>query len=266
MLLTDDFVLLNYPRTGSTFARAAVRELYARRSGRLGRALQRLGLGSPGAVELELSIERTAAARRAGRRSQHGALSQIPASHRGKPVVSITRHPLDRAVSMYEHGFWREHPPGDLRTIRARFPRFPQLGFSDFLTLGLEFDLPNALQGVPLAAEVGPHTVHFVRFYAADPDAALRSLTDAAIEGGTFLERLPPVRFLHTEHLLEELTAFLQELGFGPEETAFLRQQPRVNVAGARQGRPWSDYFTPEEERAFRARERLLFRAFPEYA
>jgi len=266
VLLTERFVLLNYPRTGSTFARSALRALYRRREGPWGHALVRLGLAQASCRELLLPIERTATARREGRRSQHGALSQIPPSERGKLVVSIARHPLDQVVSAYEHGFWRAHPPGDEQVIRRRFPRFPELSFSQYLELTSEFDRTNVLQGVPLQADVGPCTLHFVRFFAVDPDAALARLSAESISSGEFLARLPPVRFLHTEHLAEELAAFLGELGFEAAETAFLRSLPRVNVAARRRGRPWSEYFTPEQERDFRWRERLLFQRFPEYA
>jgi len=265
LLLTDRFVLLNYPRTGSTFARNALRALYLRRGGAWKAALRRLGLTPTGIRELTLPIERTSAARREGRRSQHGAFSQIPREERRKIVVSITRHPLDRVVSGYELGFWRDHPPADPAVIRWRYPAFPDISFSEFLRMEVEFDTPNVLQGVPLRADVGPRTLHFVRFYAEDPDEALARLTDESIENGEFLRSLPELRFLHTENLADELSAFLQEIGFGAAETALLRRLPRLNVAGSRRNRPWADYFTAEEVADFRRRERLLFRKFPEY-
>ena len=229
MLLTDRFVLLNYPRTGSTFARQALRQLYARRAGLRGGLLQALGHGQ--VEELQLGILRTATARREGRRSQHGALSQIPPDHRHKPVVTITRHPFDRLVSFYEHGYWRSHPFGDREQLRERFPSFPELSFEEYLDYSAAFEVPDVLQGARPRADVGAQTLHFVRFYAADPEAALEQLTDEAIDDGSFLAGLPPVRFLHTERLVEELTAFLHDVGFAPEETAFLRELPRVNAA-----------------------------------
>ena len=266
MLVTDRFVLLNYPRTGSTFAREALRALHQRRTPAWRRALERLSLARPALVELELPIERTVTARREDRRSQHGALSQIPPGHRGKPVVSIARHPLDRAVSAYEHGFWRTRPLGDPQAIRDRFPSFPELSFDEYLEYGLAFEAPDVLQGACPQADVGPHTLQFLRFYSADPQATLAGLTDARIDSGEVLRSLPPVRFLHTERLVEELIDLLHDVGFGPGQTAFLRELPRVNAAGSRRGRAWREYFSPEQERAFRQRERLLFQVFPEYA
>ncbi len=102
MILTDQFVLLNYPRTGSTFVREALGSIY----GQSARRLQWLLPAKRKFRELLLPINRTTAALESGRRSQHGCYSQIPASHRGKPVLCVTRNPLERVVSQYEHGFW----------------------------------------------------------------------------------------------------------------------------------------------------------------
>lgn len=265
MILTERFVLLNYPRTGSTFVRAALRALHGLEGSRLPAVLLRWTPRGRRCRELTLPIERTASARRAGRRSQHGALHQIPASHRHLPVVSVTRHPLDREVSQYEHGFWREHPPAPLETLLARFPAWPALSFGEYRALQAEHGRADVLQGAPLRAEVGAQTLHFLRFFHPNPDAALAQLDDARIDDGSLLRELPPVRFLHTERLVPELRAFLHEHGFEPRATAFLEDWAPVNAAASRAGRPWSDYFDAEEERRFRREERLLFQLFPEY-
>lgn len=263
MIITPRFVALNYPRTGSTFVREALRTLSGADSP-LGRARERLGIG--GFRELKLPIERTLSARRVERESQHGAYGQIPDSCRDRLVMSVTRHPLDRAVSMYEHGFWRTSPPGDATAIAERFPEFPELDFGRYLELQSTLGFEDVLQEATLKADVGPNTLHFVRFYWPDPERALARLTDASIDDGSFLAGMPDVRFLHTEALADELRGFLIEMGYEEQATAFLLDQPAVNRAASRAGRPWSEYFTQEQERTFRYKERLLFERFPEYA
>ena len=264
MILTDEFVVLNYPRTGSTFVREALRALYQPRGRLWSKVLSRFGRGAR-FQELLLPIDRTLPALREGRHSQHGRYAQIPASHRGKPVVSVTRNPLDRIVSQYEHGFWRDHPIADPAALRRLHPSFPDLSFPEFLQMQATFGLPAVLQDVPLQAEVGPMTVHFVRFYYENPEAILAHMDDVAVESGEILHSMPPIRFLHTEKLAEELCAFLHEIGFTPEETQFMLDMRPVNAAASRARRPWTDYFTPKMAEEFRHLERLVFKRFPEY-
>jgi len=263
MIITPRFVALNYPRTGSTFVRDVLRTVH-RANGPASRVRGWLGLAS--FQELDLPIERTLSARREGRRSQHGSYAQIPERDRGKPVLSVTRNPFDRAVSMYEHGFWRTRPHADPAAIAGRYPHYPELDFTEYLEMQATFGFDNVRQGVELSADVGPHTLHFIRFFWQDPDSALRQLTDASIEDDSFLASMPAVRFLHTEALGEELRGFLTEMDYPPAQTAFLLDEAPVNQAASRKGRPWTEYFTEEQANEFRHTERLLFKRFPEYA
>lgn len=266
MIVTDRFVLLNYPRTGSTFVREVLRRLHGQENRGLLHSLRgRLAGESSGFSELTHLIDRTEMATKTRRRSQHGAFSQIPGRHREKPVVSVTRHPFDRLVSMYEHRFWRDHPPAAPGAIRALFPEFPALTFAQYLDLLDVFDVPNVLKGQPLRADVGPQTLHFVRFYARDPDGAIARLTDDAVDRGALADELGDVRFLHQESLARELVDFLRDVGFEDSETAFVLDAEPVNVTAARRGRSWNQYLDPERARRLAHRERFLFRHFPEY-
>lgn len=265
MIVTDRFVLLNYPRTGSTFVREALRTLYGRSDSGWDRALQRLFPGRTRFRELLLPIDRTRAARRERRRSQHGCYAQIPPAHRGKPILSVARHPMDRLVSQYEHRFWQDHPPASAEAIRRRFPSFPDLTFTEFLEMQASFGLDAVLQGLELRASVGFQTVHFVRFYHPRPDEALAGLTDEVIDSGRLRLELPDIHFVHLERLAEELRDFLHSVGFEESETEFLTDKPPVNVARDRRARPWREYFNAEQMLEFRHSERLLFQVFPEY-
>ena len=259
MILTDRFTFLSYPRTGSTFVRTVLRRAYGQDcEGLAGKLAAWLGRGR--FRELALSIDRTASSRRAGRKSQHGVVHQIPRRHLALPIVSVLRHPLDRAVSQYEHGFWRSNPPGDLDAIRSRFASFPDIDFGEYLELQRTFGRADVLQGQKLDEEIGPDTLHFLRFFAPDPERALSRLTSAALDSGAALEDLADVRFLRFERLVKDLVEYLLEVGFSAPSLDFVGQMPRINAAVSRRGSTWRDYFTPELEAAYRSRERLLFR------
>jgi hypothetical protein len=253
MLLTDQFVMLNFPRSGSTFAREALLDLYRRHQ----------GLGA--IEELTLPIVRTRSARRAGRKSQHGTREQIPVSHAGKRVVSIVRNPLDRAVSEFELGFWKQNPPDDPRAIEKELPEFPELSFEQYLQMTWSFSVEDVLQDTRLDADVGPQTLHFLRFYAARPDQAIEALASEEVRRDGLAPLVRDVHFLHTEDLVSDLRGFLEEQGIDRTVSRFMLRKRRVNASRSRRGNSWSKYFTRETEARLRHKERMLFDLFPEY-
>lgn len=263
MIVTDSFVLLNFPRTGSTFVRSVLHGLHPRRWDP-----RRLLGGPPPALrgfrELLLPIDRTANAERLGRRSQHGRWGQIPGSHRHLPVVSVVRHPLDHAVSNFMHDLWRKQPPADEATLQRRFPRWPDLEFGEFLDFQHEFALPDTLKGLRPAAEIGWTTAQFLRFCARDPDALLAGATAARIDSGELAGELPPIRWLRYHRLTEDLVGFLGEMGCTRRQLDRVRNHPRKNVSASRDRKPWRSFYSPEQERLARHRERLLFGMFPD--
>lgn len=263
MILTDSFVVLNFPRTGSTFVRTVLHELGLSRWDP-----RRLLGGSPPALrglrELLLPIDRTANAERLGRRSQHGRWGQIPASHRHLPVVSVVRHPLDLAVSHFLHDLWRTQPPADEATLRRRFPAWPDLAFGDFLDFQHEFARPDTLKGIRPPSGIGWTTAQFLRFYGRDPDALLAGATDARIDSGELARELPPIRWLRHHRLTDDLVEFLGEMGCTRRQLERVRGHRRENVSGARAGKDWRAYFTPGQETIARHRDRLILGMFPD--
>lgn len=262
MILTDSFVVLNFPRTGSTFVRSALRQLHGPWWNALG--FDSAPRASSGFRELRLPIDRTWKAERLGRTSPHGRWGQIPESHRHLPVVSVLRHPLDHAVSHFTHDDWWKSPPVDEAVVRRRFPSWPRLSFAEYLEFEHEFALPDVLKGLRPPAEPGHLTAHFLRFFGRDPDATLGGLTDARIDSGDLARDLPPIRWLRHERLADDLTEFLRDLGHSSRRLERIRRHPRLNVSHARAGRPWRDFYTPEQEALKRYRERALFRLFPQ--
>ena len=262
MILTDRFVVLNFPRTGSTFVRAVLRRIYGRRLDAV-RLRDWLPWHAPRFLELDLPIDRTWKAERMGRRSQHGRWGQIPESHRHLPVVSVVRHPLDHAVSHFLHHDWWRVPPAGESELRRRFSGWPRLSFAEYLDFEHEFALPDVLKGVRPAADIGCLTAHFLRFYSRDPDGALARLTDERIESGEITALLPPVHWLRHEFLAEDLAGFLKEVGLPSRAVAAVYRHPRVNVSRERGDLHWRSFYDAAQEARKLHRERLLFRLFP---
>ena len=261
MIITPHMVLLNYPRTGSTWARGVLRRLHGVEGRALARTLAGTRLGWRGFHELTLSIDRTASALREGRRSQHGSWRQIPSWARSRPVVSVGRDPLVHLESAYHHGFWRDHPAAPVPSVREALPSFPELDLPGYVEYLDRFALPDVLQGAEPRAAIGVQTAQFLRFFHPRPQEALATLTDEDLDGDALVASLPRVRFLRTERLQQDLTQLLLEQGYGSRAVEQAMAQSDRNASARR------SVDGPRLAEALRERvahrERLLVRLFP---
>ncbi|MCB0792024.1 MAG: hypothetical protein H6595_02440 [Flavobacteriales bacterium] len=258
MFITDRFVMLNYPKTGSTFARRVLGELHG--SGRVRAQLVRLGLVAPPMEDMFGPRYRMHSAD-PEKTTQHLVFAQIPEKHRHKPVLSIVRDPLSSILSAYEYRDWERYPPGSLNDLRADHPSFPDLGLPEFVRMSQKF-MPRELLGdIPMQVDIGPGTIQFIRFYARSPRAYLEALRPGMDLATDHEKHFAPVRFLHTERLNQELHDALVQLGYDREKVAFILQRAPMNTTRKSAKDPW----TPELIAHVVEKERLLFRYFPEY-
>lgn len=247
MILTPDFVYIHYPKTGGTFVTEVLSRVYGGRPG--------------GFVDTD----------------KHAGCSEIPATHRGKPLVSAVRNIFDRYVSQYCFGWWKLHPDDycGAEAMRQLFPHYPDLSFTEFVQLANAKFL-NCHQGRPTGyvnrnfapgREPGWHSEQLVRFYFREPREVYANLDEASLSSMDFLAAMEPVQFLPFERLNDALYELLR--GFGHPEAAidFVRGAGRVLPAeGGRQpGDRWQSYYTPAAWELICRRERLLFKVFPRF-
>ena len=127
MIITKDYVLLNFPKTGSTFVRETLKELYYRRGGLVNKLALATGLDKWQPMQKALTAEsrlETFLVKRnikannhfeelwlpiaydaqyisgvtEKRKYIHGIFSQIPIEHRQKPILGIIRNPYDLSL------------------------------------------------------------------------------------------------------------------------------------------------------------------------
>jgi len=255
MIITDRFVVLSNPKTGSTFVRAALKRIHGYDDPPKGLLPLpwRFRTTRGGMSELLLPNLRAPDERPA---DQHGTLSQIPRAHRGKPVVSVVRDPFSRLLSAYRFQWWRRYPPGPPELLARRFPRFPELTLEEYLRLE-EFDASTRLPSPPPDFRVGFQTVQFIQMFFRDPTRVLRGLDDSYLDSDRFLDDLPRIHFLQTEDLNRELHQFLLEAGYPEERVSFILKLPAANTTERPLGAaPWNQQLLAEVLRS----ERLLFR------
>lgn len=238
MLISDHFVMINFPKTGTSFVRACLREYYANQlnqSSFLKRLAYKLHIISePKWLDLMLpNIEYAQTDYCIP--DPHGKVSQIPQIYKHKPVISITRNPFDRAVSGYEFGWWKDHLHDTLENIRAVFPRFPDLTFNEYLAL-MDNQIRHRIPPSISLDGIGIQTVEFIQYYFYDPLDALMKLNDEYINSGAYKRDMPDITFMRTECLNSDLYKYLLSLGL--EKMGLLSSLESQSYAQVKQNEP----------------------------
>lgn len=272
MIITDQFVLLAFPKTGTTYTTNVLRSIHARRSwlGRLWpQSWQKRDFPRPGYREHRILMPASPPHNKA-RMSRHGAWSDIPEPDRDKQLVSVTRNPFSRYTSAYLFQTrMRRHlrPVAPLKELRDFYPHYPDLSFREYYEMQHRFKLPSILGGVKPGMELGTHSALFIRFYFRDPESVLRRITPAYIADKAYLEDMAEVKFLHQESLSDEFSAFLRSQGYSELELSLADALKRKNVARRSEKESDLNHFYNESQRQeVLQRDALLFDLFPEYA
>ena len=228
MLITENFVVLNFPKTGSSFVRNVVKSLYQRRIDKrpLGKMLSALKIINPGYVELFPPNPA-----HAGNKDQHAAYSQIPTQFKHRPIVSAIRSPYQRFESLYRYKWWAKYPGLDLQILRRNFPQFPDLSIDDFVLFReLTTRQLKMKYGIPDDIVIGDQTIKFINMFFTNPQKVLSQLDTLYMSSDSHIRDIANVEFLRQENLNNELADFLARSGFTDAEVEFARAHRKINV------------------------------------
>lgn len=264
MIITDSFVMLNNPKTGSSFARTVLKEINNRRraASRWKRLLKRLlyqrRLRRPLFKELHVpDLNYDGTLLEESEPNQHGAYSQIPQEYRNREVVSFVRNPYTLFISHYEFGWWADYPPFDQELLAERFPNFPDLSIDEYVDF-CNFRVAHEPLGDKLIElGVGDLSRFFIKMFYPEPGSVLRSLDRETINSGRLLDLMPEITFLQQENLTEDFTEFLARHGYSPGELRYVEERDRVNVTEDR-AKDRSELLTPKVLSHIETKERLL--------
>lgn len=259
VIIADEFVLINYPKTGTTFVRSALRSMYSGQGSLIEQCLRRLRLRR--LPMRELMFPKLYGDYPLSVRDQHGVYRQIPVSDRKKTVVSIIRNPLTKYISSFVFGWWKDHPPLPLADVLESYPNYPDISFAEFYQLLNHPRVDEDKLSHPEARRLGSYTRMFLVFYSLDPDEAASRL----LQGQSLNEILPPVVFLHQEHLRDELQTFLAGIGCTPADLAHIREARSRNVGSSRQKSHIPAQELAEVAAAILRDDKAILEAFPEY-
>ena len=226
MLICDEFVVLNLPKTGSSFVRAVIKDIFRKRypSNTIQKISQQFGAEQPGLKEI-LTHNLYIKGRRKG---QHGTYIQIPEQYRDRPIVSVVRNPYSKFISGYEYKFWVKRPPVPKSILEHHFPTFPNLSMDQFVDFTRMAADNRSINDNKLG--LGMQTLQFIQMFFKDPVQIMNTIDEAYINDPLrFQSDMVQVTLLRQEHLREDLSKFLKEKGFSDEETDIVKSFKRVN-------------------------------------
>lgn len=242
MIITRDFVYLHVPKTGGSFVTSI---------------LLRVGEMVPEFQVQEINEEK------------HAGVKGIPEEHRHKPRVMNIRNPYDHLVSRYEFAWWKRKNRWDPEFLASKYPDFPELDFSQFLELIHNWEnrttLGERIRAVLINNNIGYNTRTFVPFVTDRPGRIFRRIDEIkkseikAIRAGN--------TFLRQSNLNRDLYTLLQGCDLPEEacEIALSAGKIYPKLGGGNRKAPFMEYFTPEQVKAIRKKDRLLFKIFPEF-
>ena len=249
MIITEDFVLLNFPKTGTSFTRKIIKKVYKDKCE-------------------EVLFPYFYNNRPTGDMHPHASYSRIPTEHRRKTILSIVRNPFDRYVSQFFYKQWLKEPPASKEILKDIYPNFPKMEFIDFLDMVDRFQKKNIFARHNMTCntdtDIGLHTIQFAVFHSINPQDALEEL----IQGKSNpLLKIPKIKFLRQEFLRDDLMDFLVGLHCDKEQSIkkIISSEEDENVSRLPQERDWRQYWTADLLNIYSQKEQLLLNVFPEY-
>lgn len=250
MLICDEFVMLNNPKTGSSYCREIVKRLFYNREIHNTKDKLLYALRIKRSKLKELKLKNLYVPSRPI--NQHGTFIQIPEEHRDKVVVSVTRNPYSKFVSGYQFKFWQKHPAVPKRELQQILPSYPNLSIDEYVDLSKLTALKRTDNN---DFNIGLQTVQFVQMFFKEPLIALAKLNDEYISSKSYQSDMADITFLRQENLKDDLYQFLKTCGFTKEELSIIHTSDQVNktkLTDDQQNSTWTSkaiQYVEEQER-----------------
>lgn len=263
MIVTNDFVMINFPKTGSSFARAVVKRAYEIREARWDRRILREAGLRAWPIRERLCFNPIY-----GAHDAHGRVEEILDADRNKVVVSVVRDPVERWLSWYNYsalGLSRDSfLPAFIVLMKSMSEDYPHVTINEFYEIiKCWYRRRRSMVGL----EIGPQTMIFGLFFATDPDGFFNHLREHGgdVEG---LARFLPkdLVFLRNESLNSDIVGFLRRFGFTEQEVAFIHEHPRILPSGiGRQAGELRDVIDEETLGKIREEESVVYQIYERY-
>jgi hypothetical protein len=257
MIITDKFVMINFPKTGTAFTRKILMDLHKNHSTR-DKILFKLGLKKQEHFQNLLLPNIRTISERKDFMNEHGICDQIPEDHKSKPIASIKRDVFARYISIYNYEHWKKWPFLDLEIVREKFPKYPELGFEEFVRFLIEFNPLSYLPQINRKIPVGPLTSQYILFYFKNSFQVLKKMDAEYLSKKRYLADRYKVHFLDQANLNKDLYDFLLQMGYEKNRIAYILDAPKTNNSTPKD-KGVDDYFSEELKALVLKEESLLF-------
>jgi len=231
MIITDNLVILNLPKTGSSFVRKVVKDIFLKRKNNkfFAKVLNKLGIKSIGYKEIMAQHHS-----RHNYKDQHGFYDQIPDEDKNKKILSVVRDPYLRLESIYKFKWWVSYPPLEQEELYSNFPNFPDLTLEQYLEMQIIFnEKMKKKYNIDKDVVIGNQSIQFISFFFKNHKKVLADLNNEYIINGLYKDDMCNVSLISNENLNEELISFLSKNGFQKEELNFILNHKKVNVTNS---------------------------------
>lgn len=244
MIITDKFVMINFPKTGSTFVRNVLKKIHTNYTF-YKKIFFKFGIRKkPYYKRLLLpSIRNTDS--RTIIKDEHGICSQIPKEFRNRLIVSVYRDIFERYISIYEYGNWKKSPWIDKEILINENKNFPNITFEEFVKLWTKCNPLEYHSKINKKLPIGPLTSQFILFFFKNPFIVLNEIDEKYINSKQYKKDIENIYFLRQKSLNKDLYNFLKNQNYSKNKINFILKEAKHNVSTPK-GKSTNDYFTEE--------------------
>lgn len=261
MIITDKFVMLNFPKTGSTFVRKVLKQIHSEKESQGYKKLIQIlkfkkdlyfnNLWLPNIRDNTF---------RNGQLDEHGIYIQIPNEHKNKRIVSIRRNLFERYISLYEYKDW-QITWKEIPRIVNNFSNFPNLSFEEYMKINLEDNPFGYNKYVNKKLNIGLSSAQFILFYFKEPFKTLQKINEHYINSNQYINDIADVHFLDQKKLNWELYNFLLKMGYRKSKIEFILTSEKVNISTP-SNKSINDYYSQDLINLVKKKDYLLFKIF----
>jgi len=228
MIITKNLVILNFPKTGSSFVRKVMKDIYFKRRNKniITKILHKVGLN-----KIEYKEIMTDHPTISNYKDQHGCYDQIPKMDKDKKIISVIRNPYYRLKSMYNFKWWAKNPYIQEEILYEKLPHFPELTLLEFMEYQhLLNDNLKSLYNIRKEIIIGNQSIQFIRLFFKDHKKILANITDDYINSGIYKKDMCNIKFIENNNLNKELFNLLLDNGYSEKELEFILHHEKVNT------------------------------------
>lgn len=233
MIITNDFIFIHFPKAGGSFVKSILSHLYEtvleneyRKKNRIKKFFSKKPFycETRNSQLLEAWLPEF---------SMHNGRIDIDAKFKKLPVFSVIREPLGFYSSLYRSQSWLTEEMKDNNIIKKQFPKFPNIGFEEFMKFINEFFVNKFinLYKLELKKPIGLYTMLLILQFEKDPFLVFSKLERLEINENEFIDNLlqEDINYLDYDNLLEQLHGYLSQ--YYKMDMHFIYEKPKKNVS-----------------------------------